>query len=205
MFWKSRRFDLEAESRTLYTGRMKRKGWRHIASVVLCVAVAGCGKSAGDSRSKWLEAKLVPTAVEAKGVKVHVDIPQGLPENKESLVGPDWHVELGEAGPRVTIQLRERAFKTPEELARDVEPDAKRADLVEVSKQALAGGRLQYVSAVKGNRHLDVAVWIPVDETHGLQASCHWYAGSSSKDMSSPDAQLIGWLTKICDSVQPGG
>jgi len=174
------------------------------AIISICIVGTACGKSAGDSRSKWLAAKLVPTTVEAKGVKLHVDIPQGMPENKESIVGPDWRVAFGDAGPRVSIRLLERAFKTPDDLARDVEPDAKRPDLVEVSKQTLAGGRFQYVSAVKDNRHLDVAVWIPIDDAHGLQASCHWYAGSESKRAASPDADLIAWLTKICDSIRPG-
>lgn len=145
----------------------------------------------------------MPTVVDANGQKVSVDIPQGLPDNKESMVGPDWHVEpIGDPGPRITIQFRERAFKTPDELARDVEPDAKRSDLVEVSKQALDGGRLQYVSTVKGNRHLDASFWIPVDETHGIQATCHWYAGPHSKDSAKPDAELVAWLTKLCDSVR---
>jgi len=95
------------------------------AIVSICIAGAACGKSGGDIRSKWLKAKLVPTTAEVKGVKFHVDLPEGLPENKESLVGPDWTVPFGEAGPSVHVSLRDKAFKTPEELARDVEPDAK--------------------------------------------------------------------------------
>ncbi|HEX5061019.1 MAG TPA: hypothetical protein VFV99_16745 [Kofleriaceae bacterium] len=177
------------------------------ALVALCFVGTACGKSgAGDVRSKWLAAKLVPTAAETKGVKLHVDIPEGLPENKESIVGPDWMVKpVGEAGPRIGISLREKTFKTPEDLAREVEPDAKRADLVEVSKLDQGGGRLQYVSAVKNNRHLDVTVWIPTDETHGLEASCHWYSGpDDKKSTDKPDAELIAWLTKICDSIKLG-
>ena len=189
------------ESATMTQTNRSALAW---AMVSLCLAGTACGKSGGgDTKSKWLKAKLVPTAAEHKGVKLHIDIPDGLPVNKESLVGPDWMVPFGEAGPRIHVSLREKTFKTPEELAREVEPDAKRSDLVEISKTDQGNGRLQYVSAVKSNRHLDVSVWIPTDDTHGLEASCHWYEGpDDSKRTDKPDAELIAWLTKICDSIK---
>lgn len=176
------------------------------ALMAICIAGTACGKSGGgDTKSKWLKAKLVPTAAEHKGVKLHIDLPEGIPENKESLVGPDWMVPFGEAGPQIHVRVTDKAFKTPDDLARDVEPDAKRGDLVEVSKQAQGGGRLQYVSGTKGNRHLNVEVYVPIDDTHALQASCHWYSGpDDKKSTATPDAELIAWLTKICDSVKPG-
>lgn len=177
--------------------------WCSPALVSMWLLGAACGKSSTDSRTQWLGAKLVPSVVEAKGVKIHVDVPEGLPENKESLVGPDWHGEVRDPGPRLTIRLRAAAYKHPEELARDVEPDPKRLDLVELGKQALDGGRLRYVSSTNGNRHLDVAIWIPIDDGRGLQGSCHWYAGSGSKQAAQPDAELVAWLTKICDSIRP--
>lgn len=172
------------------------------AFLSILVLAAACGKSGGgDGPNKWLDAKLVPTTVEHKGVKINVDIPEGLPENKESLVGPSWMKTMS-AGPRINIGVTDKRFKTVDELARDVEPDEKRADLVEVKKEALPDGRLQYISAVKGGRHIDVALWIPIDDTRALDASCHWYAGPDAKDSATPDANMIAWLTKICDSVR---
>ncbi len=165
--------------------------------------IAACG-SGGDGNAKWIDAKLVSTTVDAKGVKVRVDIPQGLPENKESMVGPDWHVQpIGAAGPRITIRVRDKTFKSVEELARDVEPDAQRFDLVEITKQAQPDGKLTYVSSVKGNRHLDVTVWLPLDETRGIEGTCHWYAGPDSKETKTPDKPLLDWLAKVCDSIKP--
>jgi hypothetical protein len=174
--------------------------------VTLCAASLGCGKStssgASDTRAKWLAAKLVPTEREHKGVKIRLDVPEGLPENKESMVGPDWREPGLAAGPRISVGVRQHEYKTPEDLARDVEPDPKRLDLQEVGATALPGGKLQYVSATNGARHLDVSVWIPIDETRGVQASCHWYAGSGAADSKTPDAELVAWLTKICDTVR---
>lgn len=186
-------------SATLYIRAMRTMTCVAVMAMVVCA----CGKTDGGGKQTWLDAKLVATTVDATGVKVHVDIPQGLPENKESIVGPDWMVKpVGSPGPRITIRQRNKTFNTADELARDVEPDATRSDLVEVTKQALADGRLLYVSTVKGNRHLDATVWIPLDETRGVEGTCHWYAGSDAKDSKTPDKPLLDWLTKICDSIK---
>ena len=172
-----------------------------VAALVLCACKGGSKNQ--DARAKWMGAKLVPADREFKGVKLHVELPEGLPENKESLVGPDWRVaDFAAAGPRISLGVYNRDFKTPEDLAREVEPDPKRLDLIEVAKTTIPPSTLQYVSATNGARHLDVTEWIPLDNGRGVQATCHWYAGSGANDSKTPDAELIAWLTKICATVR---
>ena len=170
-----------------------------VAALVMCACK---GEAKQDLSAKWLGAKLVPTDRDFKGVKLHVEVPEGLPENKESLVGPDWRVpDLG-AGPRISLSVKERAFNHPDELAREVEPDPARIDLIEVSKGPRDGGGLQYVSSTNGTRHIDVTEWIPLADGRGVLASCHWYAGSDAKDSKTPDAKIVAWLTKVCATVR---
>ncbi|HUQ04022.1 MAG TPA: hypothetical protein VM261_16100 [Kofleriaceae bacterium] len=181
------------------------------------VATGGGGggtTAGGGAKGKWLAAAWKPTAVEVGDVKVKVDVPDGLPANDEYMLGKDWWVGVGvditkggfPGGPRLTLDRpRTETYADAEALARDVEPDAKRLDLIEIAKESLPGGRMRFVSATNGNRHLDVTVWIPLaDPTKGVRCNAHWYAGSGETPANPPppDTAIIDWLKKFCDSAQ---
>lgn len=194
---------------------------------VLALVAAACGKegaskneggggSATNDRSspkdKWLKATWKKTDVDLEGVKLTVDLPDGLPPNNEFMLGKDWWVGANQgdkdldfskmAGPRLTLnKSREQTFADAEALARDVEPDAARADLVEIAKEKLPDGRLRYASAVKGGSHLDVTMWIPVDATHGIKCNAHWWTGPGEHADAAPDPAIMEWLGRFCASV----
>ncbi|KAB2895974.1 MAG: hypothetical protein F9K40_15380 [Kofleriaceae bacterium] len=140
-----------------------------------------------------------------------VDVPDGLPANPEYMLGKDWWIGATAeppsfpAGPRLTLDRPKEKTFDADALARDVEPDADRADLVEIARETLTDGRVRYVSATNGSRHLDVTVWIPLpDGSRGIRCNAHWWAGSATKEPKvapPPDAAILDWLKKFCDSV----
>ena len=182
-------------------------------AVVVALCLVACGKSnnsgssassgtSGGDHPKWLTAKLVPTTVDAgHGTNVHIDVPEGLPQNTQSVEGPDWKTANDE-GPRIHLWRRTKTFKTADEFAADVGAVSKGPTLVEIAKTALPDGRLEYVTALNSNQHLDVTMWIPTDADHGVQASCHWF--SSDPNAGTPDPDTIAWLKKVCESVHAG-
>ncbi len=203
------------------------------SSVIACLALGSCGKgdgtaSGGESSSgssgaisggsklggpsTWLKAGWKPVEVELKNVTLSVEVPDGLPVNADYMLGKDWWAGAGGdvtsavsmSGPRLTLDNpRMKAYADAEALARDVEPDAARADLIEITKEWLPDGRLRYVSAVKGNSHLDVTEWIPVDGERGIKCVAHWWAGPGDHDSNHPpDPAILAWLARFCASVK---
>jgi hypothetical protein len=198
-----------------------------LCCVLLVALLAACGKESSSTKKeggggatnessspkeKWLKAAWKKTDVELEGVKLTVDLPEGLPANAEYMLGKDWWVGAKQgdkdldfskmAGPRLTLDNpREKAFADAEALARDVEPDAARADLVEIAKEKLPDGRLRYASAVKGGSHLDVTMWIPVDATRGIKCNAHWWTGPGDHADVAPDPAIMEWLGRFCGSV----
>jgi hypothetical protein len=203
--------------------------------VLLIALVAACGKDSSPSKTEsggggggggggaasegaspkdtWLKATWKKTDVDLDGVKLTVEVPDGLPANADYMLGKDWWVGANAsdedkldfskmAGPRLTLdKARDKTFADAEALARDVEPDAARADLVEIAKEQLPDGRLRYVSAVKGGSHLDVTYWIPLDATRGIRCNAHWWTGPGEHANAAPDPAITEWLGRFCASV----
>lgn len=194
---------------------------------MVVLALAACGGTKDDAPSngssttssapsgpqKWSKAAWKSTEVELEdGVKLTVDIPEGIPVNADYMLGKDRWVGANSddfkhaAGPRLTLDNpRERTFDA-ETLARYVEPDATRADLVEIAKEKTADGRVRYASAVKGNSHIDVTVWLPLaDPTKGIKCTAHWWKGLRANEPENPpppDPAIVAFLEKFCASVK---
>jgi hypothetical protein len=199
----------------------------HTRYVLVLGLLAACGKEGSTKneggggsaknensspKDRWLKAAWKKTDVDLEGVKLTVDVPDGLPPNTDYMLGKDWWVGANQgdkdldfskmAGPRLTLDnSREKTFADADALARDVEPDATRSDLVEIAKEKLPDGRLRYVSAVKGGSHLDVTMWIPVDATHGIRCNAHWWMGPGDHPATAPDPAITEWLGRFCNSV----
>ena len=175
----------------------------------------GGGSAKNDSSSpkdKWLKAQWKKTDVDLDGVKLTVELPEGLPVNNEYMLGKDWWVGATQGekdldfskmvGPRLTLDnSKEQTFADADALARYVEPDAARSDFVEIAKEKLPDGRLRYASATKAGSHLDVTMWIPVDATHGIKCNAHWWKGPADDAHGAPDPAIMEWLGRFCASV----
>lgn len=179
---------------------------RLLATTLLTLTLlSGCGgKSKGGGRQSWMGKKWVAASGQLRDVGFSAEVPEGLPENKEAIGSQDWLGEIGKAGPRMTLGYPSmRTFADAEAFARSLEPDPKRLDLVEVSKDKLADGRLRVVSATNGGAHQNVSVWIPLPDGRGVECTAHWYGGSGSGEgATKPDTELLGWLGRFCDSVK---
>jgi len=200
-------------------------------STMVAVSIAACGSSKNErggsgsaaatggtttatksgGAETWLKAAWKPTEVEVGDVKVKVDVPEGLPANDEYMLGKDWWVGAAAdaklsfpSGPRLTLDKPKTATFDAETLARYVEPDAKRSDLIEIAKEALPDGRVRYVSATSSASHIDVTVWIPLaDPARGIKCNAHWWMGSGDPlPDAKPDPAIVEWLGKFCASVQ---
>ncbi len=182
-------------------------------ALVTLALLAGCGgKGKGDLRKRWMSKKWVPVQGTLRDVAFTAEIPEGLPANEEALGGKDWwigtHVSVENlakaAGPRMSVMNPSISeFADAEAFARSLEPDAARPDLIEVSKDKTADGRLRVVSTVKGGSHQDVSVWIPLAAGGGVKCTSHWWAGPDQGDHDvKPDTELLAWLGRFCDSIK---
>lgn len=174
-----------------------RKLW--FAAGVIALAF-GCGKKGGDSKATWLDKAWKPVSGELKHAAFTAEVPDGLPENTKNLLGKDWWVGIKTTGPRLHLDSDSAHYADVAAWKKSVRPDANPTGVTEIAAEQLPDGRLRYASALVGGAHVEVNVWIPMDESRGVSCSADWYFGDDHGDQT-PDPKVVAWLDRFCASV----